>query len=97
MVDISENQVKEIIERIVKEYQAKEQVPSQGYTPTSYNGRKYVGIFSCMNEAIAAANKGYQSIRNMTVEQREKIITEIRKLTREEAQILAEIHCIEKT
>jgi len=94
MANITENQIKEIVERIVKDYNKKEDtvdVPSTGYTPTSYNGRKYVGIFSKMEDAIAAANKGYQSIRNMTVEQREKIITEIRKVTREEAKIIAEI------
>ena len=91
MVNIDEKQVKEIVERIVNEYKGNESVPQKGYTPTSFNGRKYVGIFSDMVEAIQAANKGYQAIRNMTVEQREKIITEIRKLTREEAQTLAEI------
>ena len=92
MANITENQIKEIVERIVKDYHHKdESVPATGYTPTSYNGRKFVGIFSNMEDAINAANKGYQSIRNMSVEQREKIITEIRRLTRKEAQILAEI------
>jgi len=44
-----------------------------------------------MNEAIIAANAGYKAVRAMTVEQREKIITEIRRLCREEAHIMAEI------
>ena len=44
-----------------------------------------------MNEAIEAANQGYRAIRSMTIEEREKIITEIRRLTREEAHILAEM------
>ena len=91
MNEISENEVKEIVERVVKAYKGNNEVPSTGYTPTSYNGRKYVGIYSDMNEAIAAANKGYQAIRSMTVEQREKIITKIREFTRENAQILAEM------
>jgi propionaldehyde dehydrogenase len=44
-----------------------------------------------MNEAIENAQKGYGAVRAMTVEQREKIITEIRRLTREEAPIMAEM------
>jgi propionaldehyde dehydrogenase len=44
-----------------------------------------------MNEAIDAAEKGYKAIRSMTVEQREKIITEIRRLTVAEAQNMAEL------
>lgn len=91
MNQISENEVKEIVERVVKAYKGNTEIPSTGYTPTSYNGRKYVGIYSDMNDAIAAANKGYQAIRSMSVEQREKIITKIREFTRENAQILAEM------
>ena len=44
-----------------------------------------------MNDAINAAQEGYKSVRAMTVEQREKIITEIRRLTREEAHIMAQL------
>ncbi len=44
-----------------------------------------------MNEAIDAAERGYKAVRSMTVEQREKIITEIRRLTIEEAPIMAEM------
>ena len=92
MAQYTEDQVKEIIEKVVKEYKnSNSDIPSTGYTPTSYNGRKFVGIFSDMNDAIAAANKGYQAIRSMTVEQRQKIIDKIREFTRENAQILAEI------
>jgi len=93
MAEISENLVKEIVEKVVKEYSTNKQgnVPSTGYTSSSYEGRKFVGIYSDMNEAIAAANKGYQAIRNMSVEQREKIITKIREFTRENALILAKM------
>ena len=93
MKEISENQVKEIVEQVVKQYKAgnSASVPSTGFTPVSYNGRKYVGVFSDMNEAIDAAYKGYLAIRSMTVEQREKMITKIREYTRENAQILAEM------
>lgn len=42
-----------------------------------------------MNAAIDAAHAGYKAVRDMSVEQREKIITEIRRLTREEAATVA--------
>lgn len=47
------------------------------------------GIFAEMNDAIAAAKQAQAVVRNMTMEQREKIITNIRAKTRENAQILA--------
>lgn len=47
------------------------------------------GIFAEMNDAIAAAKQAQAVVRNMTMEQREKIITNIRAKTRENAQTLA--------
>ena len=93
MAEFTENQIKEIVQRVVNSYNgnSSKPAPSNGYTSTSYNGRSFIGIFNDMNEAIAAANKGYQAVHNMSVEEREKIITEIRKLTRAEARIMAEI------
>ena len=61
------------------------------YSSTQYNGRSFKGVYSDMNEAIAAASEGYKAVRGMSVEKREKIITAIRELTRKEAQIMAEI------
>ena len=87
MANISEAEIRKIVENIVRGMDA----PKSGYTSTSYEGRKLIGIYSDMNEAIDAAEQGYKAVRAMTVEQREKIITEIRKLTREEAPIMAEM------
>ena len=61
------------------------------WSSTQYNGRRLIGIYGDMNDAIAAANDGYKAVRRMTLEEREKIITEIRRLTREEAPIMAEM------
>ena len=61
------------------------------YSSTQYKGRKLIGVYSDMNEAIAAAEEGYKAVRGMSVEKREKIITAIRELTRNEANIMAEI------
>jgi len=90
MATLTENEIREIVSKVVTELKN----PSNNeadYDSTHYGNRKFVGIYEDMNEAIDAANNGYKAIRNMSVEEREKIITEIRKLTREEAHILAKM------
>ncbi len=87
MAQITEAEIRKIVENIIKGNVSS----ASSYTSTEYNGRKLIGIYSDMNEAIDAAEKGYKAVRSMTVEQREKIITEIRRLTIEEAPIMAEI------
>ncbi|MCR5303152.1 MAG: aldehyde dehydrogenase EutE [Lachnospiraceae bacterium] len=47
------------------------------------------GVFGTMEEAIAASKKAQKVIRDMTLDQREKIISNIRKATRENAEIIA--------
>ena len=88
MATITEAEIRKIVENVIKGVSTGN---LNSYSSTEYNGRKLIGIYADMNDAIDAAEKGYKAIRNMTVEQREKIITEIRKLTREEAHIMAEI------
>ena len=88
MANITEAEIRQIVENIIK---GKASTPAQKYSSTEYNGRKLIGIYSDMNEAIDAAERGYKAVRAMTVEQREKIITEIRRLTLAEAPIMAEI------
>ena len=87
MANITEAEIRKIVESIVKGTQS----AAKNYSPTEYAGRKLVGIYSDMNEAIDAAERGYRAVRSMTVEQREKIIAEIRRLTLAEAPIMAEI------
>ena len=87
MANITEAEIRKIVESIVKGAQSS----SAAYTSTEYAGRRLIGIYSDMNEAIDAAEKGYKAVRAMTVEQREKIITEIRRLTVAEAPIMAEM------
>lgn len=88
MANITEAEIRKIVENIIK---GTANAPKASWTSTEYNGRKLIGIYADMNEAIEAADKGYRAVRAMTVEQREKIITEIRRLTLAEAPIMAEI------
>ena len=92
---ISESDIAKIVKNVIDSMPAESQkVPLKTQKPwdsTQYHGRKLIGIYDDMNEAIIAAAAGYKAVRAMSVEQREKIITEIRRLTREEAHIMAEI------
>ena len=85
MANITEAEIRKIVEGIIK---GTSNTPNKNYTSTEYNGRRLIGIYADMNDAIDAAERGYKAVRAMTVEQREKIITEIRRLTVAEAPIM---------
>lgn len=91
MAEISKEQVEQIVQRVVKSMTEGTPEKTAAYTSTQYGGRALIGIYSDMNEAIAAASEGYRAVRAMSVENREKIITEIRKLTRAEAAVMARL------
>lgn len=94
-IEISEAQISQIVENVLRTMPGvKSAAPTEAkaeWDSTQYRGRTLTGIFTDMNTAIAATQEGYKALRAMTVEQREKIITEIRRLTREEAHIMAQI------
>ena len=48
------------------------------------------GVFKDMNDAIAAAKAAQAIVRNMSMDQREKIISNIRKLTKENAALICD-------
>ena len=93
MADISRAEIEQIVKQVVGAIgtTASANTTTEEYSSTGYKGRSFIGIYSDMNDAIAAAGEGYKAVRSMSVEQREKIITAIRELTRKEAAVLAEI------
>ena len=62
---------------------------AKDWDSTQYQGRKLIGIYVDMNDAIEAATAGDKAIRAMSLEDREKIISAIRDLCRKEAPIMA--------
>ena len=72
----------QMVQDIVKEVMAKLQL--QGGEPG-----KQQGVFEDMNEAIAAAKKAQVEIHAMSMDQREQIISNIRKKTKENAELFA--------
>ncbi len=88
--NLTEAEIREVVSQVLSNVQSAA-APSASYDSTQYAGRKFIGVFDDMNDAIAAAQEAYKAVRAMSVERREQIITEIRRLTREEAQIMAQI------
>jgi len=76
-VQVNENLVKDIVQEVVAKLNIAE--------PAS----KYHGVFSDMNDAIAAAKKAQAVVRRMSLDQREQIISNIRRKTREQAETFA--------
>ncbi|MFI3169929.1 MAG: aldehyde dehydrogenase family protein [Faecalibacterium sp.] len=74
-----------MIEDIVKQVVA--QLDNAPATVASASGQH--GVFADMNDAVAAAKKAQKVVHTMSLAQREKIITNIRKKTRENAEKLA--------
>ena len=92
MAEISQAEIEKIVKQVIGSLeQTGASAPAASYSSTEYQGRKLIGIFSDMNEAIEAAGEGYRAVRAMSVENREKIITAIRELTRREAAVMAEM------
>ena len=74
---INENLVQEIVQEVM----AKMQIAD---APTGKHG-----VFKEMNDAVAAAKKAQVVVRNMSMDQREKIITCIRGKIHESSEVLA--------
>ena len=65
--------------------------PKGEYCGAGYNGKKYIGVYEDMNDAIDAAEQGYKAIRAMSLDEREKVIAIIRDLCRKEAPTMARL------
>ncbi len=88
MANLSEAEIRAVVSQVLSNMQA---APATDWDSTHYGNRRFVGVYEDMNEAIAAADAGYRAVRAMSVEQREAIITEIRRLTRGEAAVMAQL------
>ena len=87
----TEAQIEEVVASVLKNLQKETPAMQAAYDGSQYNGKKYIGVFADMNDAIDAATAGYKAVRAMRLEEREKIIDAIRKLTREEAPVMARL------
>ncbi len=90
-INWTEAQIEEVIASVLKNLQKETPAMQAAYDGSQYNGRKYIGVFADMNDAIEAATAGYKAVRAMRLEEREKIIAAIRDLTRAEAPVMARL------
>ena len=74
---ISESMVKDIVQEVMAKMQLAEEPAGK------------LGIFKDMNEAIEAAKKAQKVVRDMSLDQREKVISVIRRKIHEKAEIMA--------
>ena len=91
-INWTESQIEEVIAAVIKNLNKQTPaVATTNYDGSQFEGHRYIGVYTDMNDAIDAATAGYKAIRAMTLEEREKIITKIRELTRAEAPTMAKL------
>lgn len=76
-MSVNENMVQDIVKEVLAKMQIAE-------APTGKHG-----VFTDMNEAIEAAKKAGTIVKRMSMDQREKIISNIRKKVHEHAEVMA--------
>ena len=88
-INWTEAQIEQIVASVMSQLKGDAPAPKGEYCSAGYNGRRYIGAFEDMKDAIDAAEQGYKAIRAMSLEQREKLIAIIRDLCRSEAPTMA--------
>ncbi|MBE7068837.1 MAG: aldehyde dehydrogenase EutE [Clostridiales bacterium] len=89
-INWTEAQIEEVIAQVLKNLGEPTPVKKE-WDSTQYQGRKLIGIYEDMNDAIEAATAGYKAVRAMTLEEREKVIAVIRDYCRKESPIMASL------
>ncbi len=90
-INWTEAQIEEVVSAVLKNLGGGSPQKKCGWDSTQYDGRRLIGVYADMNDAIDAASAGYKAVRAMRLEEREKIIAQIRNLCRAEAPIMAEL------
>ncbi|MBQ4631554.1 MAG: aldehyde dehydrogenase EutE [Clostridia bacterium] len=80
---LDEKYISQLVESVIKN------ISGSGACPLCEGNQ--LGVFDKMEDALAAVAKAYKLYRNYTVAQREKMIANIRRLTLEEAEVMAKM------
>ncbi len=88
-IEWNEAQIAQVVENVLRQIGNADKGVNKTWDATSYCGRKFIGVYDDMKTAIEAANAGYRAVRAMSVAEREKLITLIRDMIRQEAPIMA--------
>ena len=90
-INWTEAQIEQLVASVMRSLKSEAPATKGDYDGEGYNGKRYIGVYTDMQEAIDAAESGYKAIRAMSLEEREKVIKIIRDLCREEAPIMAQL------
>ena len=88
-INWTDAQIEQIVKSVMKGLKCESPATKKEYCGAGYNGKRYIGVYEDMNDAIDAAEQGYKAIRAMSLEEREKVIGIIRDLCRKEAPTMA--------
>ena len=88
-INWTEAQIEQIVASVMKGLKSEAPATKGEYDGRGYQGKKFIGVYEDMNDAIDAAESGYKAIRAMSLEEREKVIAIIRDLCRKEAPTMA--------
>ena len=88
-INWTEAQIEQIVATVMKGLKGEAATTKGDYDGAGYQGKRYIGVYEDMNDAIDAAEAGYKAIRAMSLEEREKVIAIIRDLCRKEAPTMA--------
>lgn len=87
-MEIQEKEIAEIVRKVLASVGTEEKAATEG---TVIDGKTYLGVFTDMNQAIEAAYSAQKILRDMTFEQRETLLSAIRRLIMEEAPVIAKL------
>jgi propionaldehyde dehydrogenase len=90
-INWTEAQIEQIVASVMKSLTGDAPSTKCEYSGAGYNGKRFIGVYEDMKDAIDAAESGYKAIRAMSLAEREKIIAVIRTLCRDEAPTMAQI------
>lgn len=80
-MELNQNYIDQIVKNVIKNLEG----------PLNTSGQKLKGVFDSMSDALEAVDKAYKFYRSYSIEQREKMISSIRKLTLSEAETMAKL------
>ena len=81
-INWTEAQIEQIVATVMKGLKGEAAATKGDYDGAGYQGKRYIGVYEDMNDAIDAAESGYKAIRAMSLEEREKVIAIIREIGR---------------
>lgn len=90
-MQIDEKGIQEIVRKVVLSMKKAPDSDAKQADGIEIDGKHYLGVYQDVNEAIDAAYLAQKKLYDMTVEQKEAIIAEIRRLTLAEAPVMAKM------